>query len=82
MSKTYWRQAIVTKYHGPTNTRAARVSARCDAATIFLTWDNKFDVDDNHTIAARTLAHKLGWPHSKMVGGGLPSGGYAFVFPE
>lgn len=29
-------QAIETRYHGPTNTRGARVSARCEAGRITL----------------------------------------------
>lgn len=74
----YMCQAIQTKYHGPTNRIGARVSARCDAGRIMVSWDNKLNADGNHRKAAETLAAKLGWTQ-KLVGGGLPGGGYAFV---
>ena len=67
------RQAIVTKYHGPTDTKGSRVSARCQAKRIFVSWDDGLDVDANHAAAARNLAEKLGWG-GKWHGGGLPCG--------
>ncbi len=71
-------QAIETRYHGPTNTRPARVSARCDAGRIVLFWDHALGVVGNHRAAAVVLAMHLGWP-TDMIGGSLPGSGYAWV---
>ncbi len=67
------RQAIVTKFHGPTNTKGARVSAKCQAKRIFVSWDDGLGVDENHAVAARMLAQSLGWG-GNWRGGGLPDG--------
>lgn len=76
------RQAIVTKYLGPTNFRGSRVKATCDAGSITLGWDHSLNSEDNHTRAAQALADKLGWKGT-MIGGGLPAGnGNAYVFGE
>lgn len=75
------RQAIVTKYHGPTNSRSARVSATAEAGKVTLSWDHALDREDNHSAAALALAQKFGWD-GKLAGGGLPGGGYVFVFVE
>jgi hypothetical protein len=71
-------QAIQTKFHGPTNTRPARVSARADAGRITLSWDRALGVHDNHKAAATALARRYGWPED-MAGGSLPGSGYAFI---
>ena len=81
-------QAIVTKYHGPTNTRPGRVSAKCEAARVIVEWDHALNVDDNHRRAAETLRDKLGWTQAAgyppMHLGCLPQnvGGYVLVFEE
>jgi hypothetical protein len=74
------RQAIVTKFHGPTNHRAARVKATADAGSVTLAWDHRLNVEDNHRAAALALASRYGWP-TDMIGGGLPGSGYVFVYP-
>lgn len=71
-------QAIQTKFHGPTNTRGARVSARADAGSITLSWDCALNVTDNHKAAAVALARRYGWPED-MDGGSLPGSGFAFL---
>lgn len=68
------RQAIVTKYIGPTDHRGARVKATAAALAITVSWDHSLDVSANHTAAARELADKLGWT-GQWCGGGLPLGG-------
>ncbi len=73
-----FRQAIVTKFHGPTNKIGARVSAKADAGRIMVSWDHSLDVDSNHYRAALALATKLQWG-DKLAGGGLPGSGYCFV---
>jgi len=71
-------KAIETRYHGPTNTRPARVSARCDAGRIILAWDHALGGDGNHRAAAVALATRHGWP-ADMIGGSLPGSGSAGV---
>ncbi len=77
-------QAIQTTYHGPTNTRGARIVARCDAGRLSVPWDYSVDGPLNHYQAAYALARKLGWIDSlRIESGALPSGAYAHVFvPE
>jgi hypothetical protein len=72
-------QAILTKYHGPTNTRGSRISAQCDAKLIFVPYDHAHDVFTNHLKAAKALAELLGWV-GVYRGGSLPKHlGFAWV---
>lgn len=75
------RQAIVTKYLGPTDHRGSRVSARAAAGRFTIPWDSALDTPANHRKAARGLADRFGWLDlNDLVGGSLPdSSGYAFV---
>jgi hypothetical protein len=80
-------QAIVTRYHGPTNHKGARVSARAEAGRVVLPWDYALNTDDNHKAAAQALADRMGWTvdagYPALVGGALPANaGYAFVMPR
>lgn len=54
-------QAITTTYHGSTNTRGSRVSAKCEAGRLSLPWDHALDSEGNHKAAAQALIKKLGW---------------------
>lgn len=75
-------QAIVTKFHGPTNLKGSRVSATADAGRIVLEWDPALNPDGNHLAAAVAFAKKFGWK-GRIVGGSLPrsnSSHMAFVF--
>lgn len=72
------RQAIQTKFLGPTNHRPARVKAWADAGSVVVSWDYSLGVPDNHEAAAVALAKKLGWP-LRLSGGSLPGSGYVFV---
>lgn len=77
-------QAIVTKYHGPTNTRGSRISATAEAGRIMLSWDYALNGSDNHKAAAQALVDKMGWTveagYPSLVGGALPgNAGYCFV---
>ena len=49
------RQAIETRYHGPTNYRGTRVSARANAGRIFLAWDHSTGIEENHARAAARM---------------------------
>lgn len=73
------RQAIETKYLGPTNHRGGRVLAGCVAGRITVPWRHELNPEANHALAAKLLMNKLDWT-GRLVGGGLPNGrGYAFV---
>jgi hypothetical protein len=73
------RQAIVTKYLGPTNFRGSRVVAKAYAGRVVIPWDDALGQDENHEMAARALCLKFGW-FGRLVGGGLPDNrGNAYV---
>lgn len=71
------RQAIITKYIGPTNARGSRVRASCDASAISWPWDYALSAEENYVAAALALAKKLGWG-DRWERGGIGSG-YVFV---
>ena len=76
------RQAIETKFLGPTNLRGARVKATAQAGSVIISWDDALGVDENHYAAAMALANKYGWNSKgvKWYGGGSPGGrGNVFV---
>lgn len=77
------RQAIVTKYLGPTDFRGARIKATASAGSITIPYDSALDIEVNHFNAARALANKFQWK-GKLIGGGLPEkfGGNVYVFAE
>lgn len=80
-------QAIETRYHGPTDTRGSRISARCEAGRISIPYDHAKSADRNHDAAAVELARKLGWLDSHaakdypvdLVRGGTARG-FVYVF--
>ena len=67
------RQAIETRYAGPTNHRGARIVVRAQAGRLTVSWDHALNSDENHTRAAEAFARKWGWS-GKWVGGGNASG--------
>lgn len=73
-------QAILVKYHGPTNTRGTRLTARAEAGRITVPRDYALNVDEDARRAAVALCEKLGWNAESLVGGGLPNGDRVFVF--
>lgn len=73
-------RAIITKYHGPTNTLGSRVIATIGDHKYTHHWDYGAgngtihnDVDANHCAAAAGLAAKMGWDGA-WIGGGMPNG--------
>jgi hypothetical protein len=68
-------QAIRTRYHGPTNIRGSRISAKCEARTIYVSYDHALNIEENHRAACRELVRVMGWgkregtKYSDMVGG-------------
>lgn len=77
------RQAITTKFLGPTDHKPSRIVVRADAGRMIVSWDHNLDVAANHTAAAEAFARKLGWlDRCKIFGGGLHKSNpeaYAFV---
>ena len=74
-------QAIQTKFIPCTNFRPSRVKAWAEAGSVTVSWDHALNVEENHRAAADALLAKLDWSHlGTLVGGALPSGGYAFTF--
>lgn len=71
-------QAIITKYHGPTNTKGERITARADAGRVCIPYPYELSGEDVHKAAAEKLRERLGW-HGTLAGGSIPGGGYAFV---
>jgi hypothetical protein len=78
------RQAILTRYLGPTNTKGSRVRATAQAGSVTIAWNDEADTDANHRIAAEFLASMYGWLRkNRLEGGALPDGkSYAFVLIE
>jgi hypothetical protein len=82
LNRRMTRQAIETKYIGPSNVRGARIKASAQAGSVYVPYDHSLNTDDNHAKAAQALADKWGW-EGDMVQGGSPSGkGDVFVFVE
>ena len=73
-------KAIVTKYHPGGNTRGARISASAEGvARLYLSYPYELSGEACHRAAAEALCDRQEWPKN-LIGGGLPTGGYAFVF--
>lgn len=67
------RQAIETKYLGPTNHRGSRIKATAQAGSVTVSYDDALGIDENHEKACRALMAKYGWSGG-VVGGGSASG--------
>ena len=76
-------QAIKTSYVGPTNTRGARITAKCAAKKITVPYNHALNCDENHAAAANQLVQLLGWtPENGNYGqfvGGCYDNDYYFV---
>lgn len=72
-------KAIVTKYHGPTNTRGSRITASDeDSNKITISYPYELSGEAVHRAAAQALCDKMGW-RGMLVGGSLKHG-YVFTF--
>lgn len=76
-------KAIVTKYHGPTNTRGSRISATdLDGNKVTLSYASELSSEENHDAAAKALCVKMGWTQHPLMRGGLAHGNvYTFDAP-
>jgi len=74
-------KAIVTKYHGPTNTRGSRITASDeDGNKITISYPYELSGEAVHRKAAQALCDKMKWS-GNLVGGSLKHG-YVFTFSE
>ena len=72
-------QAIRTRYHGPSNVRGSRISAKCEAGSIIVGYNHALSTDGNHAAAAAALVRKLGWDkqgYAPMYGGNFDGDEY------
>lgn len=79
------RQAIVTKYLGPTNHRGSRIKVKAYAGSKTYAWDHALDTNENHTKAAYAYATELGWLDrgETLTGGSMPdNSGNCYVITE
>ena len=75
------RQAIITKYIGPTNTLGARIKATTGNGKISATIPYPHEDSRNaHALAALKLARKIGWTGTLIEGG--TATGSVFVFAD
>jgi len=67
-------KAIVTKFHGPTDTKGSRISASdSDGNRVFLSKDHSLSDHEAHGKAARALLDKMGW-QGELIGGYVKDG--------
>jgi hypothetical protein len=74
-------QAIQTKFHGPTNFKGSRISAKCEAKRIIVSYEHALNGTENHEAAALELIRALGWDRDgcPWFGDRLPDGSMVFV---
>ena len=71
-------KAIMTKYHGPTNTRGSRVSASdSDGNRVSIPYQSE---GSSHDAAAIKLCRKMNWK-CKLVSGGTKNGNVYVMLP-
>jgi len=72
-------EAIVTKYHGATNTRGSRIVAKaCGGVKVSIPYPHDLNGEAVHEAAALALMAKAGLK-GKLVAGYMPHGGYVFI---
>ena len=74
-----YRQAIITRFHGPTNSRGSRISATAEAGRVYVECDDALSIAQNHAAAARKLAFKFGWLAYNDFAMGGTGGEFVFV---
>ena len=72
--------AIVTKYHGPTDTKGSRIVASYNGRRITVAYDHGLDIDGNHKKAAVAFSAKhLGGPTPIVATAYLKTGSHVHV---
>lgn len=73
-------KAIVTRYHGPTNSRGSRIRAsEPDGRSVTVPYDHALNSDANHLAAAVALCERMQWG-GRLIAGGLAGNALVFVF--
>ena len=73
-------QAIITRYHGPTDFRGSRITATAgNGKRVTIPYPHELDSYQAHREAAVALIRRMGWAPVTITGGGLKDGGYAWV---
>lgn len=63
------KKAIVTKFHGPTNFKGARISASDDDGNrVSVDYDDALNSGPNHAKAANALCEKMEWEGTLVQG--------------
>ncbi len=74
-------KAILTKYHGPTDTEHSWIGAfDMDRNRIAIPYPHELSGEECYRVAAQALCDKMHWT-GRMVGGAIRDG-YAFVFVD
>lgn len=73
------RQAITTRFVGPTNSKGSRIIAKCEARMMIVPYDDALDIDENHAAAALKLFRAMGWDQYNDLAMGGTRDGYVFV---
>ena len=74
-------KAIRTKYHGPTNSRGARIIADDgDGNRATIGYPHELSSEDGHRLAAETLQQKMKWPGQLIAG--QHGNDHVFVFRD
>ena len=77
------RQAIETKFLGPTNRRGSRIVAKAQAGRVTVAYNHALNSEENHAAAAKALAEKWDWTGVWCGGANEAGTGYVFVLvPE
>ena len=71
-------EAIVTKYHGATDSRGSRVEANGGGLRVSIPYPHELSGVTIHEAAALALMEKAGWT-GKLIAGYMPDGGYVFI---
>lgn len=78
----YTAAMIVTRYHGPTNSRGSRVSAKLPSGVkVTLHWDHALNPYDNHAKAVCTLLEREGMETTREAHVSDNGNGYVFTMP-
>lgn len=73
-------KAIMTRFHGPTDTKGSRYSASdADGNRVMVQTDFSVNSEGNHDRAAIALCNKMNWKPRKLVRGGWKHGN-CYVF--
>lgn len=75
-------KAIVTKYHGPTDTKPSHFSATAEGCKrMVFSYNYNMDAAANHHYAAIRFQREMEWSGT-LVSGSLPDGRYAHIMKD